>query len=365
MEEKITEKMPIESFRPNPWNTNYLLDSEREKLCDEMASSGPEKTPPVIARRVGDLCEIIDGEQRWRIADELGWREIYARIIDVGDEEAKLLCLSYNFLRGRVDWFKLSEIMAQDEKKGSNVYFFYEKVLAKEEINAVLDISRMAPEARKVLREGIYKGVEITLGHFALIQQFPQRYQPEMANLAVVKGAGIGELKQLLQFYTRRTEANRVEVEKTEDVAETQKKPLDAKPTEILSEDPMRAVAPDEVGEREIQEEQKGTTEREKPEGDIIEETVIVKALFECDCNRKFLVNFEEKEVSYLREERGLIGMKRMPLSAYAMKVTCPECGSEHTLDKPSSSTLLEIKCKCGLEGRLDFDDEEVAWRSV
>jgi len=357
--------MPIERFKSNPWNANYLLDSERERLRDEMASSGPEKTPPITVRKVGAFCEIIDGEQRWRIAEELGWPEIYARIIDVGDEEAKLLCLSYNVLRGRVDWFKLSETMAKDEEKGFNVFSFYEKVLTKEEINVVLDISRMASEARKILREGIHKGVEIALRHLALIQQFPQKYQPEMANLTVVKGAGIGELKQLLQVYTERIEARKVEAEKTENIGETTKKPLEETPTENLPEELVRKETPRELGEKGIQEEQKRTTEQEKPEEEIIEEAVVVKAIFECDCNRKFLIDFEEKEVSYLREERGIIGMKRMPLSAYALKAKCPECGLEHSLDKPSSSTLLEIKCKCGLEGRLDFDDEEVTWRSV
>jgi len=363
LEEKIIEKMPIERFKPNPWNANYLLDSERERLRDEMASSGLEKTPPIIARRVGDFCEIIDGEQRWRIADELGWREIYARIIDVGDEEAKLLCLSYNVLRGRVDWFKLSEIMAKDEEKGFNVFSFYGKVLAKEEINVVLDISRMAPEARKLLREGIHRGAEVTLRHLALLQQFPQRYQPEMANLVILKGAGIGELNQLLQIYARRTEAGKVEAEKIESLGEAAEKPSEEM-TEDSSEELGREEPPKEL-EKGIQEEQKRATEQEKPEEGVIEEAVVVKALFECDCDRKFLVNFEEKEVSYLREERGLIGMKRMPLSAYTLKAKCPECGSEHTLDKPSSSMLFEIKCKCGLEGRLDFDDEEVAWRST
>jgi len=116
--EKIIE-LPVEKLRANPWNVNFLADDVRRRLRAEMERLGPKAIEPIIVREKDDGFEIVDGEQRWSIAKELGWKTIPAVIKKFTDEEVRELCLSYNVLRGHADWFRLAEIMAEETAKGA------------------------------------------------------------------------------------------------------------------------------------------------------------------------------------------------------------------------------------------------------
>ena len=129
-------KLKLDELRPNPWNPNFLTPEERAALKQQLKRAGPEETLPLIARRRGGAYEIIDGEQRWRIAKELGWQHIYAIIVDVDDFKAKTLCISYNRWRGRFNWFKLHDVMKKDAEAGIDIYKVYGEVLSKKENDA-------------------------------------------------------------------------------------------------------------------------------------------------------------------------------------------------------------------------------------
>lgn len=68
---------------------------------------------PVTVRHLGeDLYEIIDGEHRWRAAQELGLAEI--PVFDVGpidDAKAKQLTIVLNETRGQSDEQKLGDLL--------------------------------------------------------------------------------------------------------------------------------------------------------------------------------------------------------------------------------------------------------------
>jgi len=112
---EFLEAIPIESVRPCSWNINAITEKEREKLKAGMKAAGPEKMDPIIVRRAEDgSLEIIDGEQRWAIAKELGWKTVSVVLMDVDRREAKYLTISYNALRGTIDYTKLVALAASD-----------------------------------------------------------------------------------------------------------------------------------------------------------------------------------------------------------------------------------------------------------
>lgn len=79
--------VPIDDVRPNPWNPkreNHLKYLDVRKSIEKHGFKAP------IQVRQNDGLEIIDGEQRWRAAKELGYTEVI--VYDngrVSDEDAK------------------------------------------------------------------------------------------------------------------------------------------------------------------------------------------------------------------------------------------------------------------------------------
>jgi ParB family chromosome partitioning protein len=188
-------KLPLNKVKPNNWNCNYLTGDERERLKQNMSLSGPDKTPPIIVRRVNDGYEIIDGEQRWRIASELAWNQINAVLIEVDKKEAKRLCIGYNKLRGRVNWLKLCELLERDGDMGT--------ILSEDEIGKLLELRKLDVKARMILEKGmLQKGVKVTLDHLYLISRVPVEYQEELAKAVISEEPSINALRAAIERLT-------------------------------------------------------------------------------------------------------------------------------------------------------------------
>lgn len=87
---------PTTSIKPNPWNPK-VHDSrgkDYRKVVKSVEANGLRA--PIVVRHLGDGYEVIDGEQRWRAATELGLPHV--PIYDegqLGDDEAKALTVWY------------------------------------------------------------------------------------------------------------------------------------------------------------------------------------------------------------------------------------------------------------------------------
>lgn len=139
---------------PNDWNPNRMETFMREKLRNAIKKDG--FIVPVIVRSInassrpdknelvanGVSYEIIDGEHRWREAQDLGMREI--PIVDVGmmpDAQAKQVTIKANALRGDFDSVKLAEMIAE-LSSGVGVTELLESLpYTAERIQAMLDLS--------------------------------------------------------------------------------------------------------------------------------------------------------------------------------------------------------------------------------
>jgi ParB family chromosome partitioning protein len=105
-------------------------ESEREALKQRLIAQDPKTMEPLVVRLMPDGdYELVDGEHRWRIAQELGWSELEVFVLDADDLTAKARCVSYSILRGHVNWFKLAEIVKQDHKAGVNLAETYKDIL--------------------------------------------------------------------------------------------------------------------------------------------------------------------------------------------------------------------------------------------
>ena len=67
---RYEEKIPIEKVHANNWNTNYMIENEKQALQKEIDSVGVLK-PLILWLPKPDYYEIIDGEQRWVYYREL------------------------------------------------------------------------------------------------------------------------------------------------------------------------------------------------------------------------------------------------------------------------------------------------------
>ncbi len=184
--------LPIESVRPNSWNVNVLPPAQYAVLKEGMRISGPERTEPITVRRAEDgALEMVDGEQRWRIARELGWRIIPAVEVEVDRKSAKLLCLSYNAVRGTVDTVKLSEMLLADTEMVEAASMVY----GKEEVRRMIESAeKMSREAKQTLSRGVReKGLTLTTEVMRTIAEAPEEVQ-KLASEAVA----MGDEKELL-----------------------------------------------------------------------------------------------------------------------------------------------------------------------
>ena len=350
MEEVI--QIPIEKLRPNPWNVNFLLDSERTKLRDAMAKHGPRAVPPIIVREKNGIYEIVDGEQRWRIAGVLGWKTMPAIVKDFTDDEVRELCLGYNVLRGRADWFRLAEIMAEEIERGIEPSHVYGDVLDADMISAVLALNRFNEKASRILKKLHRETGALTLEHIAVIVRFPREYQLELAeNLYALKGAGVDDLKDTLSRYVAEKPAEPEAVEKEGAEAPPEKEAREEKPSPeepVVTEEEEAAASEEEkvaASEEEYVKEESGPEEAVGAEAEEVVEAAEKKAVyFVCECGVQYRVNFEKRAIERVKKERGMDIFQLETTLPAVIGVECPRCGAKGTVDVSGEEDEWSLK---------------------
>lgn len=178
---KMLGLVSVEAVVPNEWNAVELSEEDERKLKSQMRVSGPEKTEPITVRRVGEKWEIVNGEKRWRIARELGRKQIPAVEIDVPAQEAKMYCLSYNLLRGTVNYVKLQRLLLKDPE----MVEVYHELLGKERAEQLIESAKkLTPEAEEILTEGVREGGMVTPEVIKIVSETPPEHQPSIAQIA-------------------------------------------------------------------------------------------------------------------------------------------------------------------------------------
>ena len=88
----MIEQIPIDKIKPSPFQPR--LTFELEELRGSIIKHGI--IDPLKVRKVGDHYELVDGERRFRIAKEEGFKTVLCIIVGYNDEEADSLSWKLN-----------------------------------------------------------------------------------------------------------------------------------------------------------------------------------------------------------------------------------------------------------------------------
>jgi len=84
--------IPVGKIKPSPYQPRLVFDLE--ELRGSIIQYGIRD--PLKVRKVGDHYEIIDGERRWRIAEQEGMKTVACLVLEYTDEEADALSWRFN-----------------------------------------------------------------------------------------------------------------------------------------------------------------------------------------------------------------------------------------------------------------------------
>lgn len=101
----------VHELGPNSWNPNVMSSEDYDKACASIERFG--FIDPITVRRGGGaVYEIVDGENRWRAAQDKGLKTVPVIIVEVDDDDAKALTIVLNELRGKPDQGRLASLVA-------------------------------------------------------------------------------------------------------------------------------------------------------------------------------------------------------------------------------------------------------------
>jgi len=181
---------------------------EKEALKQRLIVQDPNGVDPLTVRLMSDgVYELVDGEHRWRIAQELGWANIDVFVLDLANDlEAKARCISASKLRGHTDWFKLAGVLKQDFETGVNLTEAYKDILSEKEVEELFSLDTLVPKARLYLEEAVKKFPSITLYDLHVLAQFPPHLQEELSEEYKTHPISSHALVQTLNKYIKQTQ---------------------------------------------------------------------------------------------------------------------------------------------------------------
>lgn len=144
--------VPIEDITNNLWNPNRQADHDFELLTRSMDEDG--FTQPIITFRItkelkgedpelkqfddGQLM-IVDGEHRWRAAQNLGYKEVPVVEVPMNIAQARIATLRHNRARGSEDYELSAQVLRDLEQLGAMDWAQESLMLDDADVNRLLD----------------------------------------------------------------------------------------------------------------------------------------------------------------------------------------------------------------------------------
>ena len=179
-------QIDLDKIKPSPFQPR--LDFDLEDLKGPIIKDGI--VDHLIVRQVDDYYELIDGERRWRIAQDLGYETVPCDVIEASDEKADRLVWELN----------------QDRKQYAPKEKAFHFKMHQEEGMSVSDISRTHGEHRPII-----------YAYFDVLT-LPEKYQ----NLVWSREIGIGVIQKMRSLFSGRV-INYSQISKLLDRAATEK----------------------------------------------------------------------------------------------------------------------------------------------
>ena len=97
-----TIDITLTELRPAPWNPNQMDERMMERLRESISRYG--LVEPLVVRKINsEQYEVLSGNQRLKVLDEMGFEMVPCVIIAIDDIRAMLLAQALNGLRGEDD----------------------------------------------------------------------------------------------------------------------------------------------------------------------------------------------------------------------------------------------------------------------
>ena len=113
----VIEYVPIRSINPNVYNPNVHNPVSFDLLTKSVSYFG--FTQPIVVRR--ETMEIIDGENRWRVAAVLNMPKVPVCFVSMSDTEMRIATLIHNRARGRESTEAVEKIEGELNEEQLNV----------------------------------------------------------------------------------------------------------------------------------------------------------------------------------------------------------------------------------------------------
>lgn len=169
----------VEDIDFNKFNPNQMTPEKYAALKESIKKDGIQQ--PVLIRRNGPRFEMIDGENRTKIAKEQKTKTVRAIIKDVDDLEAMRLCYKVNADRGTMDCFKEAVFFDLLAQKGLMLPSAAgEYGVSEQFIKDRIKLLSINAEQKELLLKKISKSTELTGAHWLVYAKAKPEARIEM-----------------------------------------------------------------------------------------------------------------------------------------------------------------------------------------
>jgi ParB family chromosome partitioning protein len=201
--------LDVDSVVPNTYNPNTMPLDVFESLLNDAKLHGAEALDPISVRPLDFLegrqrYEIIDGENRWKVAKQLGWKRIRAFILKASLDEAKTINYRKNRERGTLDPFKEAKLFKQEYDNGLT----HEQIAEKYSVNRTYVTERLpiATEITQETKSIVEHSTMLTPSHLIELTKLkdPEK-QKLIAEKIVSKGLSVHETEVTVKLILQPT----------------------------------------------------------------------------------------------------------------------------------------------------------------
>ena len=128
------EYVSVTDIKPNVYNPNRQSEHDFELLLKSMGEDG--FTQPIVCQK--DLT-IVDGEHRWRAAQELGMKEVPVVRVNMTPEQMRIATLRHNRARGSEDVELTAQVLKDLQELGAIEWAQDSLMMDDVELNQMLD----------------------------------------------------------------------------------------------------------------------------------------------------------------------------------------------------------------------------------
>jgi ParB family chromosome partitioning protein len=96
-----TVEINLKNLKPAVWNPNRMDEDTLKKLMESLNRYG--LVEPLVVRPVDSYYEVLSGNQRLRVLQDMNIDSVPCVVVNLNDHEAMLLAQALNGLRGEDD----------------------------------------------------------------------------------------------------------------------------------------------------------------------------------------------------------------------------------------------------------------------